>query len=184
MNYDYLAKIKSKIALYSKKKTSNFLDGEFRSVHRGRSFDFDDLREYTYGDNIKDIDWKSSSKTGKTLVRRFIAEKKHNVLFVVDTGNKMCADTSGFEDKSSLGPNMAIALMTTLYGSFIANMFMTPFSTKLQLQNSQEMVVKEMIIEGVLSIQAGDNPRILAMKLLTYLDPVSRKVIESEVLKD
>jgi len=88
------------------------------------------------------------------------------------------------EDKSSLGPNMAIALMTTLYGSFIANMFMTPFSTKLQLQNSQEMVVKEMIIEGVLSIQAGDNPRILAMKLLTYLDPVSRKVIESEVLKD
>ena len=41
-----------------------------------------------------------------------------------------------------------------------------------------------MVIEGVLSIQAGDNPRILAMKLLTYLDPISRKAVESEVLKD
>ena len=91
---------------------------------------------------------------------------------------------NNLEDKSSLGPNMAIALLTTLYGSLIANMFMTPFSTKLQLHNSQEMIVKEMVIEGVLSIQAGDNPRILAMKLLTYLDPVARKAIESEVLKD
>ncbi|MBO7484452.1 MAG: motility protein A [Spirochaetaceae bacterium] len=91
---------------------------------------------------------------------------------------------NNLEDKSSLGPNMAVALVTTLYGSLIANMFMTPMSNKLQFHNSQEIVVKEMVIEGVLSIQAGDNPRILAMKLLTYLDPISRKAIESEVLKD
>ena len=91
---------------------------------------------------------------------------------------------NNLEDKSSLGPNMAVALVTTLYGSLIANMFMTPISNKLQQHNSQEILVKEMVIEGVLSIQAGDNPRILAMKLLTYLDPVSKKAIESEVLKD
>ena len=91
---------------------------------------------------------------------------------------------NNLEDKSSLGPNMAVALVTTLYGSLIANMFMTPMSNKLQFQNSQELVVKEMVIEGVLSIQAGDNPSILAMKLLTYLDPISRKAVESEVLKD
>lgn len=91
---------------------------------------------------------------------------------------------NNLEDKSSLGPNMAVALVTTLYGSLLANMFMTPISNKLQYQNGLESVVKEMVIEGVLSIQAGDNPRILAMKLLTYLDPVSRKAIEAEVLKD
>jgi chemotaxis protein MotA len=51
-------------------------------------------------------------------------------------------------------------------------------------QNATEIRTKEMIIEGVLSIQAGDNPRILAMKLLTYLDPKSRKAIEADVLKD
>lgn len=88
------------------------------------------------------------------------------------------------EDKSSLGPNMAVALITTLYGCLLANWILGPMATKLAGQNANEMRTKEMIIEGVLSIQAGDNPRILAMKLLTYLDPVSRKAIEADVLKD
>ena len=88
------------------------------------------------------------------------------------------------EDKSSLGPNMAVALITTLYGSMMANWLITPFATKLLAHNAQEMLSKEMIIEGVLAIQAGENPRIMAQKLLTYLDPVSRKAIEADVLKD
>ena len=88
------------------------------------------------------------------------------------------------EDKSSLGPNMAVALITTLYGCLMANWILGPIAQKLSGQNTNEMRTKEMVIEGVLSIQAGDNPRILAMKLLTYLDPKSRKVIEADVLKD
>lgn len=88
------------------------------------------------------------------------------------------------EDKASLGPNMAVALVTTFYGSLLANWIFTPIATKLSNQNAREVVTKEMIIEGVLSIQAGDNPRILASKLLTYLDPKSRKAIEADVLKD
>lgn len=88
------------------------------------------------------------------------------------------------EDKSSLGPNMAVALITTLYGSFLANWLFGPLAQKLIMQNSQEMNAKEMILEGILSIQTGDNPRILATKLLTYLDPKTRKAIESDVLKD
>lgn len=91
---------------------------------------------------------------------------------------------NNLEDKSSLGPNMAVALITTLYGSMMANWLITPFATKLANQNNQEMRSKEMIIEGVLSIQAGENPRIMAQKLLTYLDPVARKAIEADVLKD
>ncbi|MCQ2589510.1 MAG: motility protein A [Treponema sp.] len=88
------------------------------------------------------------------------------------------------EDKSSLGPNMAVALITTLYGSMMANWLITPFATKLMQHNILEMRSKEMIIEGVLAIQAGENPRIMAQKLLTYLDPVTRKAIETDVLKD
>ena len=91
---------------------------------------------------------------------------------------------NNLEDKSSLGPNMAVALVTTLYGSMLANWLIGPFGQKLLAQHQAEVQVKEMIIEGVLSIQAGDNPRILAMKLLTYLDPASRKAIEADVLKD
>ena len=88
------------------------------------------------------------------------------------------------EDKSALGPNMAVALITTLYGSMMANLLLIPWSGKLKTFDASESRVKEMQIEGVLSIQAGDNPRILATKLLSYLNPIDRKAVEAEVLKD
>jgi chemotaxis protein MotA len=88
------------------------------------------------------------------------------------------------EDKSALGPNMAVALITTLYGSMVANLMMIPWGGKLKASDAKETKVKEMAIEGVLSIQAGDNPRILGMKLLTYLNPLDRKAVEAEILKD
>jgi len=88
------------------------------------------------------------------------------------------------EDKSALGPNMAVALITTLYGSMMANLILIPVAGKLTSKDGDECLVKEMEIEGVLSIQAGDNPRILAMKLLSYLEPNARKAVEAEVLKD
>ena len=124
MDYDNLAKIRARVALYTGRKSSNILDGDFVSVYRGRSLDFDDLREYAVGDNIKDIDWKSSSKTGKTLVRRFIAEKKHNVLFVVDSGAKFCADTSAGEDKGALAVDIfgTIAYLVDKHGDDFALM--------------------------------------------------------------
>ncbi|MDE6244839.1 MAG: motility protein A [Treponemataceae bacterium] len=91
---------------------------------------------------------------------------------------------NNLEDKSSLGPNMAVALITTLYGSMMANWIIGPFATKLLAHNAMEMRSKEMILEGVLAIQGGENPRIMGQKLLTYLDPVTRKAVESDVLKD
>ena len=91
---------------------------------------------------------------------------------------------NNLEDKSSLGPNMAVALITTLYGSMLANWILTPLGQKLISHNTTEMRIKEMIIEGVLAIQAGENSRVIAQKLLTYLDPVTRKAIAADVLKD
>jgi chemotaxis protein MotA len=87
-------------------------------------------------------------------------------------------------DKDALGPNMAVALITTLYGSMVANLVMIPMAGKLKANDANESKVKEMIVEGILSIQAGDNPRILATKLLSYLNPVDRKSAEAEFLKD
>jgi chemotaxis protein MotA len=88
------------------------------------------------------------------------------------------------QDKDALGPNMAVALITTFYGSIVANILMLPWAGKLKTYDLIEAKSKEMAIEGILSIQAGDNPRILAMKLLAYLDPGDRKAVEAEVLKD
>jgi chemotaxis protein MotA len=79
---------------------------------------------------------------------------------------------------------MALALITTLYGSMVANTVVIPWGLKLRAHDTKESNVKEMIVEGVLSIQAGENTRILTMKLLTYLTPIARKAMEAELLKD
>jgi chemotaxis protein MotA len=105
-------------------------------------------------------------------------------LGMLGTGVGLIGMLQNLDDKASIGPNMALALVTTLYGSMVANLLMIPFSAKLRMHDSQETMVKEMVIEGVLSIQAGDNTRILAMKLLAYLDPTSRKSIEKELLNE
>lgn len=91
---------------------------------------------------------------------------------------------SNLADKSSLGPNMAVALVTTLYGSMMQNWLFVPMAGKLGYQNNCEARSREMVIEGVLSIQSGDNPRILAQKMLTYLNPKDRRSIEADVVKD
>ncbi len=77
-------------------------------------------------------------------------------------------------DPSSIGPSMAVALLTTLYGAMIGNIFGNPIANKLGLRNSDEILAKTMIIEGIMSIQAGDNPRTLEAKLLSFLPPSKR----------
>lgn len=81
-------------------------------------------------------------------------------------------------DPSSIGPSMAVALITTFYGSVLANWICAPVSMKLKSQNDDEMVVKEIIIEGLLSIQAGENPRVIEEKLKSFLTPKEKAAME------
>ncbi|NLK62791.1 MAG: motility protein A [Fusobacteria bacterium] len=80
-------------------------------------------------------------------------------------------------DPSSLGPAMAVALITTLYGSYLANVFFTPMATKLGYYSSLEILSKQLMIEGILSIQAGDNPKVLEEKLKSFLSPKEREAL-------
>ncbi len=83
-------------------------------------------------------------------------------------------------DPNSIGPAMAIALLTTMYGSMVANLLAAPFAAKLTIRSGQEMVLKEIIVEGLLSIQAGENPRVIEEKLKSFLSPALRKAISSD----
>lgn len=77
-------------------------------------------------------------------------------------------------DLAAVGPNMATALITTYYGSVLANWICAPVATKLKGKNDEEMMVKEIEIEGLLSIQAGENPRVIEEKLKSFLAPADR----------
>lgn len=83
-------------------------------------------------------------------------------------------------DPSSVGPNMSVALITTLYGSMLANWIATPVATKLKSNNDAESMVKEIMIEGLLSIQAGENPRVIEEKLKSFLAPKDRVSANAE----
>lgn len=77
-------------------------------------------------------------------------------------------------DPDSIGPNMAVALITTYYGSVMANWISAPVSTKLASFNDAELQLKEIMIEGLLSIQAGENPRVIEEKLKSFIAPGMR----------
>ncbi len=79
------------------------------------------------------------------------------------------------DDAAAIGPNMAIALITTLYGSLLANWLATPVANKLKVNDGLEVMMKEVMVEGILSIQAGENPRVIEEKLKSFLDATQRK---------
>ena len=84
------------------------------------------------------------------------------------------------DDPSKLGPNMAVALITTLYGSLLANWICTPVASKLKVNNASEVMMKEIMIEGLLSIQAGENPRVIEEKLKSFMAPSDRTLATDE----
>lgn len=77
-------------------------------------------------------------------------------------------------DPSTLGPSMAVALITTFYGSLLANWICTPVANKLKANDAIEIEAKTIMIEGLLSIQAGENPRVIEEKLKSFLSPKDR----------
>ncbi len=83
-------------------------------------------------------------------------------------------------DISSVGPNMAVALITTFYGSVLANWVATPVATKLKSNNAKELAARSIIVEGLLSIQAGENPRVIEEKLKSFLAPKDRNAMGTE----
>ena len=87
---------------------------------------------------------------------------------------------ANLEDSSSIGPNMSLALITTMYGAIVANLVLIPIKNKLEDRDGDETLVREIMIEGILSIQSGDNPRILQEKLLAFLPPNRRGAVEQE----
>ncbi|MFY9712772.1 MAG: DUF58 domain-containing protein [Microbacterium sp.] len=93
-----ITQVKSKLFIHSSRKSMHALDGAYASLLHGRSLDFEDLRKYEYGDQVRDIDWRATAKQGTPLVKRHRATRMHTVMFVVDTGRSMQA--LAYDEKS------------------------------------------------------------------------------------
>ena len=80
------------------------------------------------------------------------------------------------DDPGSLGPAMSVALLTTMYGSMLANWLCAPIANKMKANSGKEVMVKQIMIEGLLSIQAGENPRVIEEKLKSFVAPRDRDI--------
>lgn len=87
---------------------------------------------------------------------------------------------ANLSDPGTMGPSIAAAFIATLYGVSSANLLFLPLSNKLKQTNAEEVQVREIVMEGILSIQAGDNPRIVEEKLKAFLAPKKRTVFDVE----
>ncbi len=81
---------------------------------------------------------------------------------------------SDMSDPSKIGAGMAVALLTTLYGAIISNVFFLPFAEKLGFTNKQELLAMEIVVRGIMAIQQGENPRVIEQKLNTFIPPRQR----------
>ena len=84
------------------------------------------------------------------------------------------------DDPSSIGPAMAVALLTTLYGAVMGYMVFNPIGAKLGIRTAEEVMIRQVMIEGILSVQAGENPRIVEEKLKSFLPPAKRVHVRRE----
>jgi chemotaxis protein MotA len=87
------------------------------------------------------------------------------------------------EDPSQIGAPMAVALLTTFYGTMLANLLFLPVAGKLKTRSKQEVLVKQMILEGVIAIQSGDNHRVVEQKLKAFIAPKARLTAGAEPAK-
>ena len=110
------------MSIFAHRKTLDLLEGGYASVHRGRSHDFDDLRAYVPGDEVKDIDWKATARHNEPLVKRYIDSRRHQLVLLVDTGRNMAATAESGESKKDIAIMAAGALasIATQHGDVVS----------------------------------------------------------------
>ncbi len=145
-----LRRVKTRLSITAHRKVRGLLDGEYVSVFHGRSMDFDDLRPYVPGDELKDIDWKATARHGHPLTKRYIAARKHTLALLVDTGRNMAALAASGEVKRDIGIEVAGALayiasrhgdqVCLIAGDATHTEFRTPGSTEAHLERLLQLV--------------------------------------------
>lgn len=174
-----ITQVKSKLFITSARRSMHPLDGAYASLLRGRGSDFEDLREYQYGDQVRDIDWRASARHNEILVKRMRADRMHTVLFVVDTGKTMAALAENEEPKSDLAILAvgALGYLTISHGDDVGLVYGTSEKAKRRASGRTESALENALrtIASETTARAADGS---VDKLLEYVAAtVSRRMI-------
>ena len=142
-----LRKVKTRMSIRAHRRVRGLLEGEYTSVFHGRSIEFDDLRQYVPGDELKDIDWKATARVGQPMTRRYIASRKHTVLVIADTGRDMAALAASGEPKVDIAIAVAgvIGYVATRHGDLVGMVAGSSAHTEYRRPESTEAHLERML---------------------------------------
>ena len=170
----YLVKVRKKMDIFAQRRVRNVLTGNYGSVFKGRSLDFDDLREYNYGDDVKDIDWKATARSRTIMIRRYIAVRKHNILLVADNGNTMAALAPSGESKQEVATFCAgvMAYVAQHHGDLVGMIYGNKGENKRYMLKEDTAYIENFLDKYAkstrLSSPASDLNSLLAYVSKTY----------------
>lgn len=152
-------KVKGKLSIHVRRRSVALLDGGYASVHKGRSMDFDDLREYTVGDDVRDIDWRASARHGSMLIKRYVAERHFSLVVVMPAGREMAATAAGGEPKRDVAVLAAGVLgwLAVRHGDDVSMISGAPGRIHATRARSSEGHL-EMLLQEALTLSQADSP--------------------------
>ena len=169
----YLAKVRKKMNIHAQRRVRTALVGNYGSVFKGRSMDFDDLREYNYGDDIKDIDWKATARSNRAMIRRYVAVRKHNIMLVIDNGRSMAALSPSGEVKGEIATFCAavFAYISQNHGDLTGCVFGNESESKRYALKEETAHIENFLNRYHNSIKT-DAPNSNMNSLLSYITKV------------
>lgn len=155
-----LHKVKGKLSIHVRRRSIALLDGGYASVHKGRSMDFDDLREYAAGDDVRDIDWRASARHGSMLIKRYVAERHFSLVVVMPAGREMSALAAGGEPKRDVAV-MAVGVLGWLavrHGDDVSMVSRGPTRIQATRSRSSEGHLEQLLQDTVAASQPDSPP--------------------------
>lgn len=145
----YLTAIRTRLGLRPTKLVSSLLDGEYPSGAAGRSLEFNDLREYVRGDDVKDIDWKASARSGELLVKRYVAQRRYTLLVVVPAGPELVAAATPEDRKADVALLMAgiLGYLTSRRGNYFSVVMPGDLGPRVARPSSRDVELERMLAD-------------------------------------
>lgn len=173
-------KVKGRLSIHVRRRSIALLDGGYASIHKSRSMDFDDLREYAVGDDVRDIDWKASARHGSMLIKRYVAERHFSLVVVLPVGREMAAQAAGGEAKRDIAvlATGVLGYLAVRHGDDVSMVSGPPGHVRATRARSSEGHL-ELLLQEILARSEPDSPPGDVAELLRH---VARTVRGRKVL--
>lgn len=181
-----LTRVKSKLFVHARRRSRSLLEGEYASVFHGRSLDYDDLRDYVPGDEVRDIDWRATARHQSPLVKRYVASRKENLMLVVDTGRGMAASTRSGEPKSAVAIAAAglVGYLAHRHGDLVGLVRGTATSTVAHELRGTEAHLEQLLRAVESATRVDGEQSNLATQLRWIVRTVRRRLVLLVVADD